>query len=136
MNHDRRQLLNSARLAPPKFRYTPCVKSGGIGFVSGMVALDPATGTLVEGSMGAQTQRIFDNLRLALPDYGFTLHELCAARVYTTRFDRFAEFNEVWERQFEHIAPPARTALGVAALPLGALVEIEFTFHQAPDPRP
>lgn len=126
-----RELLTSKRLAAPHFRYTPCVRSGSFGFVSGMVALEPATGALVDGGLAEQTQRIFDNLMLALPDYGFTLEQLCAARVYTTRFERFAEFNEVWERQFARIDPPARTAVGVSALPLGALVEIEFCFHQA-----
>ncbi|MBU6256927.1 MAG: RidA family protein [Burkholderiales bacterium] len=126
-----RELLTSKRLAAPHFRYTPCVRSGAFGFVSGMVALDPATGALVDGGVAEQTQRIFDNLMLALPDYGFSLEQLCAARVYTTRFDRFADFNEVWERQFARIDPPARTAVGVSALPLGALVEIEFCFHQA-----
>ena len=50
------------------------------------------------------------------------------ARVYTTRFEQFGEFNEVWERQFADVEPPARTSIGVSALPLGALVEIEFVF--------
>lgn len=129
-----RELITSSKIPAPRFRYTPCVKSGPLGFVSGMVALDPATGALVEGGVDAQTQRIFDNLRLALPDYGFTLEQLCMARVYTTLFERFGEFNEVWERQFAGIEPPARTSVGVTALPLGALVEIEFHFHQATGP--
>ena len=123
-----RELITSARIAAPRFRYTPCVRSGPLGFVSGMVALDPDTGLLVDGGIGAQTQRIFDNLLLALPDYGFTLGELCLARVYTTRFEQFAELNQAWERQFADVAPPARTSIGVSALPLGALVEIEFVF--------
>ncbi len=125
-----RDLLTSARIPAPRFRYTPCVKSGSFGFVSGMVGLDPTTGALVGGGVGAQTQRIFDNLHLALPDYGFTLQQLCVARVFVTRFQDFAEFNEVWERQFAEVDPPARTSAGVAALPLGARVEIEFTFHR------
>lgn len=123
-----RELLTSARIPAPKFRYTPCVRSGTLGFVSGMVALDPATGAMVEGGVGVQTQRIFDNLALALPDYGFTLDQLGMAYVYTTRFEQFGEFNEVWERQFADVAPPARTSIGVSALPLGALIEIEFVF--------
>ncbi|WP_081679640.1 RidA family protein [Acidovorax sp. JHL-9] len=126
-----RELLTSARIPAPRFRYTPCVKSGPFGFVSGMVALDPATGALIEGGAGAQTQRIFDNLRLALPDYGFALEQLCMARVYTTCFERFDEINHAWEAQFTTVAPPARTSVGVGALPLGALVEIEFCFHKS-----
>ncbi|UUZ69711.1 RidA family protein [Polaromonas sp. P2-4] len=107
------------------------MKSGPFGFVSGMVALDPATGALVEGGVGAQTQCIFDNLRLALPDYGFTLEQLCMARVYTTCFEHFDEINVVWEAQFAKMAPPARTSVGVSELPLGAVVEIEFCFYQS-----
>ena len=126
-----RQLITSDKGPSPRFGYTPCVKSGPLGFVSGMVALDPATGALVEGDAGAQTQRIFDNLLLALPDYGFTLEQLCMARIYTTQMERFAEINAAWERQFASVAPPARTSVGVSQLPLGALVEIEFCFHKS-----
>lgn len=125
-----RKLITSASAPAPRFRYTPCLRAGAFGFVSGMVGLDPATGALVAGGVGAQTQRIFDNLTLASPDYGFTLEQLCMARVYLAPMDGFAEFNAVWERQFERIAPPARTSVGVAALPLGAAVEIEFVFHE------
>lgn len=123
-----RKLITSPRIAAPRFRYTPCVKAGGLGLVSGMVALDPATGRLVEGGVTAQTARIFDNLALALPDYGYTLDELALARVYLADFARFDEFNREWERRFAAIEPPARTTIGVAALPLGAAIEIEFVF--------
>jgi len=126
-----RELITSDKGPAPRFRYTPCVKNGPLGFVSGMVALDPATGALVEGGAGAQTQRIFDNLLLALPDYGFTLEQLCMARIYTTQMERFAEINAAWELQFASVAPPARTSVGVSQLPLGALVEIEFCFYRA-----
>lgn len=126
-----RELMSSSKIPAPRFRYTPCVKSGTFGFVSGMVALDPVTGALVEGGVGAQTQRIFDNLRLALPDYGYTLEQLCMARVYTTRFEDFEEINRVWDTEFISTLPPARTSMGVGELPLGALVEIEFCFHQS-----
>ena len=119
----------SSNAPAPRFRYTPCLRAGTLGFVSGMVGLDPASGALVEGGVAAQTQRIFDNLRLALPDYGFTLAQLCIARVYLAPMDGFAASNTVWERQFADTAPPARTSIGVAALPLGAAVEIEFVFH-------
>lgn len=123
-----RELVTSPRIAAPRFRYTPCVKAGGFGLVSGMVALDPATGRLIAGGVAAQTARIFDNLALALPDYGYTLGELTLARVYLVDFARFEEFNREWERRFAAIEPPARTSIGVAALPLGAAIEIEFVF--------
>jgi 2-iminobutanoate/2-iminopropanoate deaminase len=96
-----------------------------------MVALDPNTGTLIQGDAGKQAKRILDNLLLALPDYGFVLDELCLARIYTTRMDSFTAINAAWESFFVHTPPPARTTVGVEALPLGAWVEIEFLFHRS-----
>lgn len=122
------QRLSSPRLAAPKFLYSPCVRSEQMGQVSGMVGLDPATGQLADGGMAAQTQRIFDNLRLALPDYGFAWEDLALARVFLADFGQFDAFNSVWSSQFTPDTAPARTSLGVQALPLGALVEIEFVF--------
>lgn len=82
------------------------------------------------GGAAAETQRIFDNLKLALPDYGLSLQDMTLARIYTTDFAAFGQINAVWEVVFTDIAPPARTSLGVQALPLGATVEIEFAFYQ------
>lgn len=125
-----RELITSSKGPKPRFLYTPCAKSGPLGIVSGMVALDPDTGRLVAGDAAAQTQRIFDNLYLALPDYGYGMQDLMLARICTTCMDQFSSINAVWERQFTAIAPPARTSVGVSALPLSALVEIEFMFHR------
>jgi 2-iminobutanoate/2-iminopropanoate deaminase len=126
-----RELVTSRHMSAPRFRYTPCVLSGPFAFVSGMVALDPSTGALLKGGVGEQTQRIFDNLHLVLLDYGVTLEQLCMARIYTTCFECFEEINRVWDAQFTFVAPPARTSVGVDALPLGALIEIEFCFHKS-----
>ena len=124
-----RVALQSSAIPAPRFRYSPCVKIGSVYQVSGMVALDPANGRLVAGGPGAETSRILANLMLALPDYGLTLDHLLVARIFTTRFDAFPEINAAWEAVFdEKTIPPARTAIGVAALPLDASVEIEFSF--------
>lgn len=125
----REQKFSSA-IPAPRFRYTPCIKSGPWYTVSGMVALDPATGSLETGGVAAQTDRILSNLVAAMPDYGVGLEHLVSARIYTTRFDQFAEINAVWETYFSDVEPPARTAVGVLALPLGAQVEIEFAFYR------
>lgn len=125
-----KKLLHSAAIPAPKFRYTPCVQTGPHFCVSGMVGLDPATGQLVAGGPAAETQRIFDNLKLAMPDYGLSLQDMTLARIYTTDFAAFGQINAIWEGVFSDLAPPARTSLGVQALPLGATVEIEFAFYQ------
>lgn len=106
-----RELITSSKGPKPRFLYTPCAKSGPLGIVSGMVALDPDTGRLVAGDAAAQTQRIFDNLYLALPDYGYGMQDLMLARICTTCMDQFSGINAVWERQFTAVAPP-RSHLG------------------------
>lgn len=121
--------IQSKSIPAPRFRYSPCVRIGPIHQVSGMVALDPESGNLVRGGPGAETARILANLLAALPDYGVSLDELLIARIFTTRLDAFAEINAAWEAVFDKdTTPPARTTVGVSALPLNASVEIEFTF--------
>jgi 2-iminobutanoate/2-iminopropanoate deaminase len=124
-----RTAIQSNAIPAPRFRYSPCVKIGNIYQVSGMVALDPKTGRLVTGGVGAETACIFMNLQRALPDYGLTLGDLLIARIFTTRLDLFDEINTMWERVFKaDVIPPARTTVGVSMLPLGASIEIEFSF--------
>lgn len=123
--------LISKAIPAPKFHYTPCVQAGEHYSVSGMVGLDPSTGGLVEGGTAAQAQRIFDNLLLALPEYGLCLSDMVLARIYTTDFAAFAQINAIWEAALGEVPPPARTSLGVQALPLGAAVEIEFSFYKS-----
>lgn len=124
-----RQILRSSAIPAPRFHYSPCVRIGNTWQVSGMVALDLDTGTLAGGGPGPETTRILENLRRALPDYGVTLDDLLIARIFTTRFEKFAEINAAWAAFFTvDVVPPARTSVGVSALPLAATVEIEFTF--------
>ena len=125
-----RELLTSSAIPAPKFRYTPCVKAGPHYTVSGMVALDPSTNELVRGGVAEETRRILQNLWAAMPDYGVSVQHMVSARIYTTAFAQFKEINAVWEEFFADVAPPARTSIGVSALPLGALVEIEFAFYR------
>jgi 2-iminobutanoate/2-iminopropanoate deaminase len=123
------EYLSAQSLPVPRFRYSPCVQAGPWRQVSGMIALHPKTGELEAGGAGAETRRILQNLCAALPEWGVELSDLVIARIYTTRFDRFAEINAAWEDVFGvGVVPPARTSVGVAALPLNASVEIEFSF--------
>jgi 2-iminobutanoate/2-iminopropanoate deaminase len=127
-----REIIAVPSLPAPKFRYSPCVKAGPFYHMAGMVALDPTTGKLVEGGPYEETRRILDNAALAARDLGMTLKDLVAATIYTTRFQDFPAINRAWEGVFDDkLPPPARTSIGVAALPLGATVEIEFRFYKA-----
>jgi 2-iminobutanoate/2-iminopropanoate deaminase len=125
-----RQLLRSAKLYTPRYRYTPCVRTGPFYALSGMIAFDPATGQLVGGGTYYETRQILHLLQLALPDWGLSLDNLVQARIYTTHMDQFPEINRAWEEVFATIDPPARTSIGVAALPVGAAVEMEFSLYK------
>jgi 2-iminobutanoate/2-iminopropanoate deaminase len=120
----------SPRLPKPRFLYSPVVKAGPWLIFSGMVALDATSGKLETGGPGSETAKILENLTAALPDFGLSLSNLVQARIYTSRFDEFPAINTEWEKSFASSnRPPARTSVGVAALPLGASVEMEFVFY-------
>jgi 2-iminobutanoate/2-iminopropanoate deaminase len=124
--------LTSANLPPPRFRYSPLVKAGPFYKTAGMVALNTNTGTIEVGGVGAETSLILNNLLRALPDFGLSLDDLVSANVYTTAFESFAEINAAWEAVFTlEQRPPARTAMGVVSLPLGAAIEMDFLFYKA-----
>ena len=126
-----RQILRSDNLPGPKFRYSPCVKVGPIYQMAGMIGLDPKEGALVKGGVETETTQILANLQNALPDFGLSWNDLFQATIFTTKFDEFALINRAWERVFDETnLPPARTAVGVTALPLFAAVEIEFRFYK------
>ena len=123
--------LVSDKLPTPRFRYTPVVQAGPWIVFSGMIALDAATGLLEPGGPGCETAKILANLSAAMIDLGLTFEHLASARIYTTRFAEFADINAQWEAWLAATArSPARTSVGVAALPLGASVEIEFAFYR------
>lgn len=127
-----RQALISTQLAKPAFKYCHLVKTGPHYYFSGLLAQERQSGALVGATPGEQTQKILENIQVLMTEFGLGFDHLAIARIFTTQMDRFSEINAAWEALFNHIdaAPPARTSLGVAALPLKALVEIEFTFYK------
>lgn len=116
--------ITSDRLAKPVGPFSPAVRDGDRVYTSGQVAQDPATGKLIAGGVAAQTEQIFHNLTVILSAAGKSLGDVVKVNVYLTDIQSFAEMNDVYAR---HFSPPypARTTVAVAALPLGAQVEIE-----------
>jgi 2-iminobutanoate/2-iminopropanoate deaminase len=104
--------------------YSHAVRSGGVLYCSGQVPLDPGTGKLVEGSVGDQTRRCLENLRLVCRAAGAELSDAVRLGIYVTDMSTFPEVNEAYGSFFDE-GPPARSTIGVAALPLGAAVEID-----------
>ena len=123
--------LSSKNLPAPRFRYSPLVKAGPFYKTAGMIALDKDSGQLEPGGAGAETAKILNNLLEALPDFGLTLDDLFSVTIYTTRFDQFPEINKAWEAVISaDMRLPARTAIGVSALPINGSVEMEFWFYR------
>jgi len=104
--------------------YAHAVRAGDLLFCSGQIPLDPRTGELVEGSVAEQTGRCLENLAAVCHAAGATLGDSVRLTIYTTEMASFSAINEVYESFFES-DPPARVAIGVAALPRGSKVEID-----------
>jgi len=105
--------------------YSQGVWAGDLLYLSGQTPIDPATGTLVVGDVGAETEQVFDNLKAVLAGAGLGMEDVIKCNVFLTTMDDFAAMNEVYGRRFA--APfPARSTVAVAGLPLGARVEIEL----------
>jgi 2-iminobutanoate/2-iminopropanoate deaminase len=104
--------------------YSHAVRSGDFLFLSGQTPLDPGTGKLVEGGIGDQTRRCLENLQAVCDAAGASLSNAVRCGIYVTDMGTFAEVNEAYATFFDS-APPARSTIGVASLPVGAQVEID-----------
>jgi len=104
--------------------YSQAVRVGNTIWVSGQIPLDPATKELVAGDIESQIRRVFDNLKAIVVAAGATFDDVVKANVYLTDLSHFGVVNRVMAEYF--VEPyPARAAVGVAALPRGAQVEVE-----------
>ena len=105
--------------------YSQAVGQGNIIYTSGQIPLDPATGELVKGDFAAQVHRVFDNLQAVLQSAGVDFKDVVKATVYLTNLSDFQTLNGIYAQYFG-IHKPARSTVGVAALPKGAPVEIDL----------
>ena len=104
--------------------YSQAIKANGFVFVSGQVAIDPVTNTLLSGDIAFQTDRVLKNLRAILTAAGSSLDKVVRATVFLKNMNDFAAMNEVYGKYFTS-APPARSTVEVARLPKDVLVEID-----------
>ena len=104
--------------------YSQAVRIGNLVYTAGQIPLDPATGKLVEGGIESQTRRALQNLQAVLEAAGTSLANVVKTTVFLQDMGDFGAMNGVYA-QFFGGSPPARSAVEVAALPLGAQVEIE-----------
>ena len=104
--------------------YSQAIAAGGAVYLSGQVALDPATGELVKGGFEAEARRVFENLRAVAEASGASLAAAVRVTVYLTDFNQFAVANQVMQEFFSE-PYPARVTIGVASLPRGAAIEVD-----------
>lgn len=104
--------------------YSQAIKANGFVFTAGQLGLDPAAGKLVEGDVVDQARQALKNLQAILEAAGSSLEHVVKVTVFLKDINDFKRVNEVYA-QFFTANPPARSAVQVAALPLGGLVEIE-----------
>ena len=117
--------IASPELTPPVGPYSQAIEVDGFLYLSGQVGQDPATGKLVPGGIVAETEQVFSNAAALLRAAAMGFDDVVSVRVFLTRMDDYQTVNAIYARQFT--APfPARTAVGVAMLPLGACVEIDM----------
>lgn len=103
--------------------YSQAVKTGNLVFLSGQIPLDPETMALADG-IEAQARQVFDNLRAVAMAAGGGVSDIAKLTIFLTDLGHFARVNDIMSEYF-HQPYPARAAVGVAALPKGALVEME-----------
>ena len=117
--------ITSPELAPPVGPFSQAVEAGGSIYFSGQVGQDPTTGKLVAGGIAAETDRVFQNLSAVLKAAGKSFDDVVRAGVYLTNMSDYVALNGIYAK---HVSQPfpARTVIGVAALPLGACVEIDL----------
>jgi len=121
-------MIKKAIAAPPLKAlgpYSLATETNGLVFVSGQIHVDPATGKLVEGDIGVLTRQVFENLKVILAAAGLGFQHVIKATVFLVDLGDFAGMNDVYKTYMPEPFP-ARSTIQVAALPLGARVEIEL----------
>ena len=117
-------IIQTSRAPQAIGTYSQAVRAGDTVYISGQIPLDPATGVLVDGDIEAEIRRVFDNLKAIAEAAGGTLANAVKLSVFLTDMTHFAKVNEIMATYFT-TPYPARAAVGVAALPRGARVEME-----------
>ncbi len=124
-----RSIIHSDQAPKAIGPYSQAVRVGGTLYLSGQTPLDPATGELVGGDISAQARRVFDNLAAVLAAAGAGFDDVVRVGIYLTDLGNFGAVNEVMKQYFRE-PYPARSTIGVSALPRGAAVEIDLVAHR------
>lgn len=109
--------------------YSQAIMVGDFLFASGQIAINPATGEIVEGGIEAQTRQVMENVKNILQAAGMDFSNVVKTTVFITNMDDFGKVNEIYANYFGE-NPPARSCVEVSRLPKGALIEVEVIAHR------
>src|SRR5438477_10274936 len=121
-------IIKPAKSAPAVGPYNHGVRVGDLLFCAGQIPIEPATGNLVSGDIKVQTERVLENVKAILEDQKLTFANVVKSTVFLTNLADFAGMNELYAKYFTSDFP-ARSTIHVAALPNGAIVDIEVVAH-------
>ncbi len=128
-NKANREVVLTKDAPQPIGQYSQAIRAGGFVFTSGQIALDPATGKMIDGDIKAQTERVLKNLSAVLATAGSSMDRVVKTTVFLKNISDFPAMNEVY-RKFFTSAPPSRTTVQAAGLPKDALPEIDVVALQ------
>ncbi len=106
--------------------YSQAIRAGNALYLAGQIAIDPATGKMIDGGVEEQTHRVLQNIQAVLQEAGFQISDVVQSQVFLSDLNHYAAMNGVYATYFKE-EPPARAAVQAARLPLDALVEIMVT---------
>lgn len=119
-----KQIIHTEHAPAAVGPYSQAIVANGFVYTAGQIALIPSEGKVIEGDVQVQTRQVLENLKAVLEAAGSSLENVVKTTVFLDSMDDFARMNEIYG-QFFSKNPPARSAVEVARLPLGVLVEIE-----------
>jgi reactive intermediate/imine deaminase len=123
-----REIIHTERAPQAIGAYSQAVRAGDTVYLSGQVPFDPATMQLVTGDFEAQARRVFENLKAVAEAAGASLNQAVKFTIFLTDLGNFAKVNEVMALYCAK-PYPARSTIGIASLPRGALIEVECVLH-------
>ena len=120
-----KEVVRSDKAPLPIGPYLQAIRAGGVLYLSGQIALDPATGQFLAADIKTQTRRVLQNLAAVLEAAGSSMDRVVKTTVFLKDMNDFGAMNEEYQNVFREL-PPARSTVQVARLPRDALVEIEL----------
>lgn len=120
-----KKIINTTKAPAAVGAYSQAVVVGDLVFTAGQIGLDPTSGEMAGPGIESQTRRVLMNLEAVLAEAGSSFGDVAKATIYVTDINFFPKVNEIYAEYFKD-HPPARSTVQVAALPLGALIEIDM----------